>query len=146
MRHNDICILKNIFTGLTYISLLSCMSISDVYRSFILDKSTFTKYCLTHWISKLPGSFEIHLVMQYLQNFWGLVGIVNATVFKTCQTICDARESLAWQIILILINTEYVSILSQPRFCLDLLCSHACLTTQRAGHFTNIQQSNWVHT
>ena len=28
--------------------------ISDVYRSFIWNKTAFTKYCLTQWISKLP--------------------------------------------------------------------------------------------
>ena len=28
----------------------------------------FTRNCLTHWISKLPGSFEIHWVRQYLVN------------------------------------------------------------------------------
>ena len=27
-----------------------------------------TEYCLTQWISKLPESFEIHWVRQYLVN------------------------------------------------------------------------------
>ena len=40
-------------------------------------------YCLTQWISKLPGSFEIHWVKQYQENSMGLVGIVNATVYQT---------------------------------------------------------------
>ena len=53
------------------------------YMSFIPSKTTFTKYCLTQWISKLPGSFEIHWVRQYLAYFLGLVGIVNATVYMT---------------------------------------------------------------
>ena len=35
------------------------------------------------WISKFPGSFEIHWVRQYLVNFTSLVGIVNGTVYKT---------------------------------------------------------------
>ena len=39
--------------------------------------------CLTQWISKLHRSFEIHWVRQYLVNFMGLAGIVNATVYKT---------------------------------------------------------------
>ena len=39
---------------------------SDVYRSPFQNKTTFTKYCLTQWISKLPGSFEIHWVRQYV--------------------------------------------------------------------------------
>ena len=28
----------------------------------------FTRYCLAQWISKLPGSFKIHWVRQYLIN------------------------------------------------------------------------------
>ena len=51
-------------------------------RSFILNKTTFTKYCITQWISKLRGSFEIHWVRQYLLDFMGLVEIVNAIVYK----------------------------------------------------------------
>ena len=77
--------LGKIFTGLTY-KLFSSFTgfFSDVYRSFIWNKTTFTKYCLTQWISKLPGSFEIHWVRrQCLVNFMGLAGIVNATVYKT---------------------------------------------------------------
>ena len=54
--------LGNIITGLTYRLLLSFTIISDVYRSFIKDKITFSKYCLTQWISKLPRSFEINWV------------------------------------------------------------------------------------
>ena len=49
----------------------------------LLKKSTFTKYCLTQWISKLLGSFEIHWVRQYMVNFMGLAGIVYPTVYKT---------------------------------------------------------------
>ena len=51
--------------------------------SFIPNKATFIDYCLTQWISELPGSFEIHWVRQYLVNFMGLAGIVNAIVYKT---------------------------------------------------------------
>ena len=48
-------------------------------------KTTSTDYCLTQWISKLPGSFEIHWVRQYsyLVNFMGLVGRVNSCDYKT---------------------------------------------------------------
>ena len=49
---------------------------SDFYKAFIRNKTTFTKYCLTQWIPKLPGSFEIHWVRQYLVNFTGLVGTI----------------------------------------------------------------------
>ena len=49
---------ENIFTDPTYKLLLSFPVISDVYRSFIPNKTTFIKYCLTRWISKLPGSLK----------------------------------------------------------------------------------------
>ena len=63
--------------------ILSFTVISDVYRSFIPSKTTFTKYSLTKLISKLLGSFEIHWVSLYLLNFMGMVGIVNLFVYKT---------------------------------------------------------------
>ena len=66
-----------------YKLLLSLMVISDVHSSFIPNKTTFNKYCLTQWISKLLGSFEILWVRQYLVNFMGLAGIVYTTVYKT---------------------------------------------------------------
>ena len=62
---------------------LSCTVILAVCRSFIRNKNTFTKYCLTQWILKLPGSFEIHWERQYHANVMGLEGIVNTTVYKT---------------------------------------------------------------
>ena len=74
---------SEIFTGPTYKLLSSLTAISDVYRSSIRNITTFTKYCLTQWISKFPRSFEIQWVRQYLVNFTGLVGIVNVTVYKT---------------------------------------------------------------
>ena len=75
--------LRKIFTGLTYKFLLSFMVMSDVYRSFIPNKTVFTRYFIIQRISKLPGSFEIHRVRLYLLNFTGLAGIVNATVYWT---------------------------------------------------------------
>ena len=74
--------LGKIFTYLTYKLLLRLMVISAVYRSIIPNQTSFTKHCLTQWISKLPWSFEIHWVGQYLVNFMSPVGIVNATVYK----------------------------------------------------------------
>ena len=56
--------------------------ISYVYRSFIPNKITLIN-CLTQWISKFPGSFEIHWVRQYLVNFTGVGGIINTIVYKT---------------------------------------------------------------
>ena len=52
-------------------------------RSFIPNKTTFTEYCLTQWISKLLGSFEFHWVRQYLVNFTNVAGTVNVNVYKT---------------------------------------------------------------
>ena len=73
--------LEKIFTGAICELLLSFKASLYVYRSFIPNKTTFIKYCLT-WISKLSTSFEIHWVRQYLVNFTGLASIVNATVYK----------------------------------------------------------------
>ena len=50
---------------------------------FIQSKITFTKYCLTQWISNLSGSFEIYWVRQYLENFMGIASIVNTILYKT---------------------------------------------------------------
>ena len=47
-----------------YRSDKSFTAIVDVHSSFIPNKTTFTKYCLTRWISKSPRSFEIHRVRQ----------------------------------------------------------------------------------
>ena len=66
-----------------YKLFLSFRLISDIYKSLIPNKTRFTKYCVTHWISKLPRSFEIHWVSQFLVNFMGLAGIVNAIVYNT---------------------------------------------------------------
>ena len=57
--------------------------ISYVHRSFIPNKTAFTKYCLTQWISKLPRSFDIQWVRYDLVNFRGQAGIINATLYKT---------------------------------------------------------------
>ena len=66
-----------------YKLLLSFTVILKVHMFFITNRTAFTKYYLTKWISKLCGSFEIHWVRQYLINFTGLAGIVNTTVYKT---------------------------------------------------------------
>ena len=75
--------LGKLFTGLTYKLLSSFIVISHVYSSLIQNKTTFTKYCLTQWISKLPRSFEIHQVRQYLVNITGMAGIANTTVDRS---------------------------------------------------------------
>ena len=60
--------LKIFFTDVTYKLLMSFTVISCVYTSFVWSKTTFTKYCLTQWISNLPGSFKIHWVRHYLEH------------------------------------------------------------------------------
>ena len=51
---------KNIYRSDVKVTL-SFMVISYAYCSFVPNKTTFSKYCLTKWISKLPESFEIQL-------------------------------------------------------------------------------------
>ena len=75
--------LGKIFTGLTYKLLLSFTVIPEVYRSFIPNKNYIYQVLPYSVDSKLPGSFEIHAVRQYLVNFMGLASIVNTTVYKT---------------------------------------------------------------
>ena len=77
----------NIYSSNIHV-ILSFMVIWDVYRSLIWNKTTFIKYCLTRWISKVPGipvDFKApHWVRLYLKNFMGLAGIV-ITVYKNEQ-------------------------------------------------------------
>ena len=72
--------------------LLSFAVIPDDYMSFIPNKTILTNCCLTQWISKLPMSFEINWVRQYLVSFTGLVGIVKATVYKTKPFLTGLRQ------------------------------------------------------
>ena len=70
---------KNIFTcPLSSFTVIYCF-----YRSFIPNKTIFTKYCLTQWMLKFPRSRQIHWVRQYLVYFVDLTGKVNSTVNKT---------------------------------------------------------------
>ena len=71
---------------------LGFMVISYVYRSFISNKTTFTKYCVIQCISKLHGGFEIYLVRQYLVIFTDLVGLVIATVYRTEPILIGLRH------------------------------------------------------
>ena len=59
--------------------------ILDIYKSFILNKTTSTKYwVLSYSVDiKPPGSFKIDWVRQYIVHVPGLADIVNPTVFKT---------------------------------------------------------------
>ena len=46
---------ENIYRSNVKMLLLSFTLISDVYKPFIPNKTTFNKYRYTQWISKLPG-------------------------------------------------------------------------------------------
>ena len=71
-----------------YKLILSFTVITDVYMSFIPNKTTLIKLLDTVWLSGFRSSrVEIHCVMQYPVNFTGLAGIVNAAVCKT-EKIC----------------------------------------------------------
>ena len=78
------------------------------------NKTTFTKYCLTQWISKLQGSFEIHRVRPYLVNVMGLAGIVNGV-----QDWANFHRPRAWQIVLIFNTVSVINIGSDNGFVLS---------------------------
>ena len=78
--------------------LLSFTVISDVYKSFIPNKGIFTKYWLIQWISKLPGSFEIHWVRQYLVNFHRSC---SRSKHNCLPDGANYDSSQSWQIVLI---------------------------------------------
>ena len=103
-NYNRVKNYKKIFTGPTHRLLLSFTVISEVYRSFIPHKTAFTKYCLTQWISKFPGSFEIHWVRQYQVNFMDRSG--GHSKYKYLKDWVNFHRSHAWQIVLIF-NTEF---------------------------------------
>ena len=77
-------IIRKMITCLKCKLLLSFTAISDVYRSFISNKATFTTVLLSDFQSS-RGSFEIHWVRQYLVNFKDLVGIVNTLITRLNQ-------------------------------------------------------------
>ena len=62
-----------------YKLLSNLLVISDVNWSFIQNTTTFTKYCLSQKISKLPGSFEIHWVTVLLSGFQSPHKVLNST-------------------------------------------------------------------
>ena len=69
-------------------------------------KLHFAEYCITQWISKLPGSFEIHWVKQYLVKFHGSGGHSKC---KCLHDRANSHRSLAWLIVLIF-NTSTIYI------------------------------------
>ena len=80
-----------IFTGPTYKLFLSFAVISNVYRSFISCKTTFTKYCLWNPLSKaVPSKFY---------------GSGRHSKCNCLQDWANFHRSQAWQIVPIL-NTD----------------------------------------
>ena len=68
-------------------------------RSSIRNKTTFTKYCLIQWISRIPVSFELHWARPGKNHGPGGQGKRNC--FKDR---ANSHRSRAWQIILIFNN------------------------------------------
>ena len=109
--HGPMCIiykecqkLGKTLAGPTYKLLFIFTVISYAYKSFLPNKITFSKYCLTQWISKVP------------QELWNPL---NKTVpgkfhrpgeHSRCNCLQDRAifyRSRAWEIVLIF-NTVYV--------------------------------------
>ena len=106
--------IRKIFTGATYKLLLSFKVTSDLYMSFIPNKTAVDKYSVTHWISKLPGSFEIQWVRQCLVKFTGLAGRVNTPVYRTEPIFTGLGHGKLFESVLI-VNTCYVQILRRKK-------------------------------
>ena len=80
------CSVKNeekIFTGPTHKLLWTVRSFQMFTGLLFQTNYIYLEYCLTLCILKLPQSFEMNRVRQYLVNFMGLMGIANVTVYKT---------------------------------------------------------------
>ena len=72
--------IRKIFTGPTYKLFFSFKVTWGVYRCFVPNKTTFTKYYLTRWISKLirssPGNFNtvfLDLSKHLLTQLWPIL-------------------------------------------------------------------------
>ena len=82
-------------TSPTHMLLSSITIISDVYRSFIPNKTIFTEYWFTLWITMLPRSFEnITLVAasfsynnvikwKYFPRYWPFVRGIHRWIPRT---------------------------------------------------------------
>ena len=120
---------------------------SDIQVTFELDghfrclhvlcsnKTTFTNYCLTQWIPKLPGSFEIYWVRQYLVNITVPVGILNATVYKTEPIFTGLRPDKLSKLLTLHHNTSGVKMCWKVGKCLKIVQKCArCRGIPRAGY------------
>ena len=86
---------------------LSFKVISYVYRSFIQNKISFTKYCLAHWVSKLPGVLRNPLSVAVPGKLHGSGGHSKSNCL---QDRANFHRSRAWQIVIIF-NTAVLLIL-----------------------------------
>ena len=88
--------LRKLFTGPMYESFSNLTIISDVYRSFIRNKTIFTMYSLTQWISKPPpGALKSTEYASTCHNFTGIADMVNATVYRP-----NFHRCRVWHIVL----------------------------------------------
>ena len=79
------------------VSKMSFTDISDVFYSIL--KLYLLSIFLTQWISKLPGSFEIHWIRQVHGTFHGSYGYDKRNCLQ------NRTRTRAWRIVLIF-NTE----------------------------------------
>ena len=87
--------LKQILYALTVLKIRTICHGRDNWLSLVTVVFTmparplkFTWYCLTQWILKLLGSFEIHWVRQYLGNVFNEVeGGYTCFTFSVCPSV-----------------------------------------------------------
>ena len=93
-----------VFPGPTNKLLFSFSVISYVYRSFIQNKTTFTKHCLIYSVDfKTTRDIWNPMSKAVTGKFTGLAGIVNVTAPDRA----NSPRSRAWQIV-ILFNSAAV--------------------------------------
>ena len=84
---------------------LSFLIISYVYRSFIPNKTTFTKYCLTRLDFKAPR--EIWNPSKAIHVSGKFHGSSGHSKCNSLQNRASFHRSLAWQIVLIFTLDSY---------------------------------------
>ena len=76
----------------------------------------FARYCLTQWIPKLPRSFEIRWVRQYLVNIV-LFGIRDMQTSETAKVKATCTSALLI-FFLVFLHSPYIC----SKHCFDLNC------------------------
>ena len=108
-------------TGLMYKSLMNCGVVSNVYRSCVPNKTTFTNDCLTQWISKLPGSFGNSLSEAVFHGSGG------HSKHNCLQDQANFHLSQAWPIVLIITRGPFgLRVLSLPVSVCVCVCLSVC--------------------